>query len=134
MSVLEERAELVQGDVFAKHDDSEGIKNIIIILMIISIIISIIRLWMSCRRSPEHLVRSCANPSPLQKTLVRRYVAAALREHPEAYDICGRDLADSIFKIAAGTPVPVMDALFDEVAERFEESSLSTEGIDDAAL
>ena len=97
MANLEEFA----NDVNYELKDKEGVdlyantgtdySSIIVILMIISIIVSVLRLIQVCRQTHSDVIKMAESPSLLLKLMVRKHVYVALKRFPGAYSNCGRN-------------------------------------------
>lgn len=119
MSLLQNVAEDVTGslksqDIDLYDETGHEYGNIIVILMIISIIVSILRLIQGCRKENE-VQAMAADPSWFERLIVRKHCFAALRRFEGAYPRSGKALAEAVIERGTRLTVEEIHMLFNEV-------------------
>lgn len=119
MSILQGVAEDVTGslksqDVDLYDETGNEYGSIIVILMIISIVVSILRLIQGCRKENE-VQAMAADPSWFERLIIRKHCYAALRRFDGAYPRSGKALAEAIIERGSRLSPDEIGVLFEEV-------------------
>ena len=77
MSVIEEKANAVCGNMVKNGEDKVVMFNPLFIIAVISVLIEIVKLWKDCNKKPLEAVADARSPGILTRWAVRR----AVRKH-----------------------------------------------------
>lgn len=121
MSIITEVSnEILQDASPTETTVQQEYRGVIAVIMIISIIVSIMRLIQGCSKTHKEIIEIARNPSVIETLLLKKNVYAALRRHSGAYNKFGRSLTNSILRAGAICSET-------EIAEILAEVSISNE-------